>query len=70
LPCLGGFCDSLQVVKVAGFMQDMVLTACTIAYLLALFVGLVVAARGWSDLLRYFKPKVSKQYRRSSSSRS
>lgn len=51
-------------------MQDMVLTASTIAYLLVLFVGLVVATRGWNDLLRYFKPKVSKQYRRSSSSRS
>lgn len=50
-------------------MQDMVLTASTIAYLLALFVGLVVATRGWNDLLAYFKPKVTKaQHRRTASS--
>jgi hypothetical protein len=56
----------LQVVKVAGFMQDMVLTASVILYLLALFVGLVVATRGWKELIALMKPKVSKQQRRSS----
>lgn len=56
----------MQVVKVAGFMQDMVLTASVILYLLALFVGLVVATRGWRDLLALLKPKsTSKQQRRS-----
>jgi hypothetical protein len=53
-------------VKVAGFMQDMVLTASVILYLLALFVGLVVATRGWKELIALMKPKASKQQRKSS----
>lgn len=57
---------ALQVVKVAGFMQDMVLTASVILYLLALFVGLVVATRGWKELIALMKPKASKQQRKSS----
>jgi hypothetical protein len=56
------------VVKVAGFMQDMVLTASVIVYLLALFVGLMLATRGWSDLMALMKPKVSKQQQRRSAS--
>jgi hypothetical protein len=54
------------VVKVAGFMQDMVLTASVIMYLLALFVGLMVATRGWNDLMALMRPKVSKQQQRRS----
>lgn len=49
-------------------MQDMVLTASVIVYLLILFVGLVVATRGWSDLMALMKPKVSKQQQRRSAS--
>lgn len=50
-------------------MQDMVLTASVILYLMALFVGLVVATRGWKDLIALMKPKVSKQQRKSSSAK-
>lgn len=64
-----GTTANLQVVKVAGFLQDMVLTVSVISYLLALFVGLVVATRGWRELAALLKPKqVSKQRSRSASS--
>lgn len=45
-------------------MQDMVLTAATITYLLALGVGLVVATRGWKELAALMKPKVSAKQQR------
>lgn len=46
-------------------MQDMVLTAAVIIYLLALFAGLVVFTRGWRDLLALLKPKASNKHRKS-----
>lgn len=63
-----GTSANLQVVKVAGFLQDMVLTVSVVSYLLALFGGLVVGTRGWKELTALLKPKqTSKQQRRSGS---
>lgn len=58
-----------QVYASAGYMQDMLLTAAVIAYLLALYVGLSVAVHGWAGFTAALSPAPARRVRGGGGSR-
>jgi hypothetical protein len=58
----------MQVLKAAGFMQDMLLLAAVLLYLGGLWMVLVVATRGWAELQALWSPKPAARRRNAKSS--